>query len=136
MADSKSSVTLYVYDIENSLLTRAYSSLKENFEKKLSMDKGSGSNNRRRILNTNVHEEDFLASYAILDCFIFGSIWRIAPQKEMPNISTELFKNDTISFAQIADSKNESGLACKACYYFAISKDSLITNLSNSNIRP
>lgn len=127
-------VTLQAYDLENGEMHRPYSDLMEKLAAKLSA-KGEMAGNRRLILNEESNEEDLLSSYSIKEKFIFGVMWRIIPQKEVPSIPDELFKHETIQITEIQDKEGNSILICKDHYYFALNKRFLVTNLPKSRIK-
>lgn len=127
-------VVLYAYEIDNKELTKSHSDLKEKLSKKLAENKESASN-RRMIINSLSNEEDLLSSYSISKQLLFGVMWRIIPQKEVPNIPLELFNHPTITLNDIMDKEGNTLLTCKDHYYFALNEKYIVTNARKSKIK-
>jgi len=127
MATKKKKFTLRAFEIQNPILTRQHSNLRELLSQRLDQ---TIVDQRRMPINSQDKDEDLICNYEENDNdFIWGSILRVCPSDNVLNIPDDLFQEDKIDL-QVLDSLQDQGeLMYRSHYYFLISNSRLITTL-------
>lgn len=127
------SVKLRAFQIANRSFTQSSSGIIELLHRVLSEQ--SIASERRMRLNQFDADEDLLGGFDWLPSnHLFGTMFRVIPGENSGEIPPKLFSQNKISAADI-EMANGASYHCKELFYFLLSDDYLVTNLSGqSNI--
>lgn len=127
------SVKLRAFQIANRSFTQSSSGIIELLHSVLSEQ--SIASERRMRLNQFDADEDLLGGFDWLPSnHLFGTMFRVIPGENSGEIPPKLFSQNKISAADI-EMANGASYHCKELFYFLLSDDYLVTNLSGqSNI--
>lgn len=130
MANNSVKIKLRAFRIENPTLTEPNSGIISLLKRVLT--DSSTAQQRRMKLNEDDVDEDLLSYFAWQqnDSYLFGMMLRIIPAANGV-INSDLFEHHTITIAEV-NAGNPEQSQYKEHYYFTVSNDYLITNLSGS----
>jgi hypothetical protein len=120
------SFNLRAFRIANNDISKHGRGIKNMLSKKL---KGSVSQDRRMLINSNGKEEDLLSDFeSSYNCF-HGVIFRICPSDAVQNIPNDFFQKEKISITELDGVGSEKANVCKDHYYFSVNDRFLVTDL-------
>lgn len=88
-------------------------------------------NDRRMLISAQDpnQDEDLISDYNISGDYVFGTILRVRPTENTPNIPDSLFRQNVIHIQDLDNVELESSIIYKDHYYFLLNNNYLITNL-------
>lgn len=128
-------IKLRAFVIENSDIGKPCSDLLEKLQAKLKSS--TSAEDRRMQLNVDdpQKEEDLLSYFSEVSdsaVYQFSTMLRIAPGNEVQHISNGLFGKNRFTLADLDGSVVDAAAIYKSHYYFAVSNNHIVTDLSGN----
>lgn len=130
MKTKTKSTTLRAFRVVNQGITEKNSNLLSMLREVLSTKKTVDS--RRMLLNKEDDDEDILSNFELTNGYAFGTMLRIIPSENGGIISPELFKKEKVTLTELEVDKERKGSQYKDHYYFLLTDEYVITNLSGT----